>query len=144
MRSGEICFPGCKREQMGDVAVIWFGRVEVPILAPLHQLSAATDLGRTDSVARTIQGVLERIVRCRIPAAAAVFSKSSQMICRSTALPAHAHPRVPSSVLNAFSGEVEGLVMSLPFASIHQHVQAGFARALQDGVYALRGNRDRA
>ncbi len=76
-------------------------------------------------------------------AASAVLWKSSQMICRSTAVPAQTQPRTPSSVLKPFSGEVEGLVISLPFSSSNSMCMHASVAPFITGYTWLRYSRSR-
>ena len=95
-----------------------FGRIQVPILAPFHQLSAVSNFGWADGGLRGFELRAKVVIETERAACPwTVLLKSSQMIWRSTAVPAQVKPACPSSVRNRFSGEVEGEVTSLPFSS---------------------------
>ena len=105
-------------EQVRNMAVAGLRRIEIPVLAPLHQLTAAADLRRADLPAGGVQLPPERSSSPRTWAAIAVLFKSSQMICRSIAAPSHTHhARPPAPSRKLFSGDVDGDVMSPPFSS---------------------------
>jgi hypothetical protein len=52
---------------MRDVAVMDLARIDVPILAPLHQLSGAANFRRSNPVARCIQFRAELLIERQRP-----------------------------------------------------------------------------